>query len=71
MSAKPKTKSVAVVVVAVDDQLVDPVVCVFEVPQTSRTAPLVGIPEYSVTIACDHGWELLLIPVIPPGAFSK
>ena len=71
MSAKPKTKSLAVVVVAVDDQLVDAVVCVFAVPQTSRTAPLVGIPEYSATIVRDHGWELLVIPVIPLGAFSK
>ena len=71
MSSKPKTKSFAVVVAAVEDQLVVALICVFAVPQTSGTAPPVGIPEYSATIVRDQGWELLVTPVIPLGAFSK
>jgi hypothetical protein len=71
VSAIPNTTSLAVVVVAGEVQLVTPLVWLFTVPQTSRTVPLVGIPEYSATIARVGTVVVIFTVVIPLGAFSR
>jgi hypothetical protein len=70
VSAKPKIKSLVVVAVAVEDQLVTEVVWLFTGPQTSRAAVDV-IPEYSPTIARDGLLGVTLIPVIPLGTLTR
>src|ERR1041385_6457663 len=71
VSARPNPKSLVVVAVEGEAQVVEAMLWLATAPHTSTVTPLAGMPEYSATIVRDGWLGVTLIPVMPLGAFAR